>query len=106
MNNRGRGPGTRDRAAQGPGAPASIDARLRRVQWRCRRGTRELDALLGGWLEAHRASLDASRLDAFDALLDQQDPVLWDWLMGHAQPPRADWQAIVADIRARAGLAR
>lgn len=86
-------------------SPAS-DARIKRLQWRCRRGTRELDALLGGWLEAHRASLDASRLDAFDALLDQQDPVLWDWLMGHAEPSRADWQAIVIDIRTRAGLAR
>jgi antitoxin CptB len=79
---------------------------MKRVQWRCRRGTRELDALLGGGLEAHRAALDASRLGAFDALLDQQDPVLWDWLMGHAEPPRADWQAIVIDIRTRAGLAR
>lgn len=82
------------------------DARLKRVQWRCRRGTRELDALLGGWLEAHRALLDAPQLDSFDALLDQQDPALWDWLMGHAEPPRADWRAIVADIRERAGLSR
>lgn len=111
MNNRGPGPGNRDRATQDPGSPtpivpAAIDARFKRVQWRCRRGTRELDALLGGWLEAHRASLDASRLEAFDGLLDQQDPVLWDWLMGHAQPLRPDWQAIVADIRTRAGLAR
>jgi len=82
------------------------EACLKRVQWRCRRGTRELDALLGGWLEAHRASLDGAQLGAFDALLDQQDPVLWDWLMGHAEPPRADWYAIVADIRERAGLAQ
>jgi antitoxin CptB len=29
---------------------------------------------------------------------------LWDWLMGHAEPPRADWRAIVAEIRERAGL--
>lgn len=82
------------------------DARLKRVQWRCRRGTRELDALLGGWLEVHRASLDAPQLEAFDALLDQQDPALWDWLMGHAEPPRADWRAIVMDIRERAGLSQ
>ncbi len=82
------------------------DARLKRVQWRCRRGTRELDALLGGWLEVHRASLVAPQLEAFDALLDQQDPALWDWLMGHAEPPRADWRAIVMDIRERAGLSQ
>jgi antitoxin CptB len=85
---------------------ALAEARLKRVQWRCRRGTRELDALLGGWLEAHRTSMDEVQFAAFDALLDRQDPELWDWLMGHAEPPRADWRSIVADIRERAGLAR
>ena len=82
------------------------ESSLKRIQWRCRRGTRELDALLGGWLEARRDSIDAAQISTFDALLDQQDPVLWDWLMGHAEPPRADWRAIVADIRERAGLAQ
>lgn len=80
-------------------------ARLKRIQWRCRRGTRELDALLAGWLEQHGPSLDQSQVAAFDALLDEQDPELWDWLMGNAEPPRADWRTIVADIRRRAGLA-
>jgi antitoxin CptB len=87
-------------------AGAVSEDRLKRLRWRCRRGTRELDALLGGWLEARRDSIDAGELATFDALLDQQDPVLWDWLMGHAEPPRADWRAIVADIRERAGLAQ
>jgi antitoxin CptB len=87
-------------------AGAASDDRLKRLRWRCRRGTRELDALLGGWLDARRDSIDAGELATFDALLDEQDPVLWDWLMGHAEPPRADWRAIVADIRERAGLAQ
>lgn len=79
---------------------------LKRLQWRCRRGTRELDALLGGWLDRHATDPDPAVLQAFDALLDQQDPELWDWLMGHAESPRADWRAIVAEIREHAGLAR
>lgn len=83
-----------------------MEARVKRVQWRCRRGTRELDTLLGGWLEAHRTSMDDAQYAAFDALLDRQDPDLWDWLMGRAEPPRADWRAIVDDIRERAGLAK
>ena len=37
----------------------------------------------------------------FDALLDVQDPDLWDWVMGHARAPRDDWQAIIDDIRVR-----
>lgn len=80
------------------------EAALKRMQWRCRRGTRELDVLLGGWLEAHGASMDAAQLAIFDALLDRQDPELWDWLMGHAEPSRAEWRAIVGEIRQRAGL--
>lgn len=85
-------------------APVLNAASLKRLRWRCRRGTRELDALLGGWLEVHVASMDDAQFAAFDALLDQQDPVLWDWLMGHAEPQRDDWCAIVADIRRQAGL--
>lgn len=59
--------------------------------------------MLGGWLDRHAG--DAQALDAFDALLDQQDPDVWDWLMGHADVPRADWRAIVTEIRTHAGLA-
>lgn len=81
------------------------ESMLKRLRWRCRRGTRELDALLGGWLDAHGASMDEAQLAVFDALLDRQDPELWDWLMGHAEPPRPEWHAIVAEIRQRAGLA-
>ena len=76
-------------------------ARIKRLRWRTRRGTRELDALFGGWLEERFASADEARQQAFDELLDVQDPDLWDWVMGHARPERADWQAIIDDIRAR-----
>lgn len=77
------------------------EARLKRLRWRTRRGTRELDALFGGWLETSFPTADEALRQAFDELLDVQDPDLWDWVMGHAKPPRADWQAIIDDIRAR-----
>lgn len=80
------------------------DAHIKRLRWRARRGTRELDALLGGWLDRHSVDSEPEQLQAFDALLGAQDPELWDWLMYHAEPPRADWRAIVAEIRAHAGL--
>ncbi|MFI4958597.1 MAG: succinate dehydrogenase assembly factor 2 [Lysobacterales bacterium] len=76
-------------------------ARAKRLRWRTRRGTRELDALFGGWLDERFASADEAQQQAFDELLDVQDPDLWDWVMGHARPARADWQAIIDDIRAR-----
>ena len=77
------------------------DVLLKRLRWRVRRGTRELDALFGGWLDNRFATADEAERQAFDALLDVPDPDLWDWVMGHARPERADWQAIIDDIRAR-----
>ncbi|MGP1666127.1 MAG: succinate dehydrogenase assembly factor 2 [Rhodanobacter sp.] len=77
------------------------EPRLKRLRWRIRRGTRELDALLGSWLEDSFPNADHAQQQAFDELLDVQDPNLWDWVMGHARPERADWQLIIDDIRAR-----
>lgn len=81
---------------------AEANGALKRLRWRCRRGTRELDALLGGWLDEHVQAEDgAQTLAAFDALLDEPDPLIWDWLMGYERAPRPDWQEIVDAIRAR-----
>jgi antitoxin CptB len=73
----------------------SDEARLR---WRARRGTRELDRMLGWWMDACFASADASRRADFDALLDMPDPDLWDWLIAHA-PPEPRFAAIIDEIR-------
>jgi len=77
------------------------DATVARLRWRCRRGTRELDALVGWWLDARYARSDAAAQAAFADLLDAQDPDLWNWLVGRERAPRADWQAIVDEIRQR-----
>jgi len=76
----------------------SVPARLR---WRARRGTRELDRLLGAWLDHGYECADADARAAFEALLDCSDPDLWDWLTGHAEPPEPRLAAIVDEIRAR-----
>lgn len=84
-------------------APADVvpaGTRRGRLRWRARRGTQELDVLIGWWLEQRFEQADTASQLAFEQMLDAQDPDLWDWLMGHAVPPRADWQAIIDDIRA------
>ncbi|MCK9538470.1 succinate dehydrogenase assembly factor 2 [Dokdonella sp.] len=73
---------------------------LSRLRWRCRRGTRELDFMLGWWLDARHAAASERQQAAFDALLDQSDPDLWDWLTGHAVPQDPRFAAIIDDIRA------
>ncbi|HEY6940847.1 succinate dehydrogenase assembly factor 2 [Dokdonella sp.] len=77
----------------------SDDARLGRLRWRARRGTRELDRLLGAWLDRRYPGADEARRADFDALLGEADPDLWDWLTGHLEPaPR--YVEIVDEIRA------
>lgn len=75
-------------------------ATLARLRWRCRRGTRELDALFGWWLQARYVAAEPAEQRAFADLLEAQDPDLWDWVMGRALPPRAEWRAIIDAIRA------
>ena len=77
---------------------ASAENRLR---WRCRRGTRELDALLGWWLAERYPQASASVRERFAALLELPDPDIWNWLIGQERPADAGFAAIVDEIRAR-----
>ncbi|MEO8460334.1 MAG: succinate dehydrogenase assembly factor 2 [Dokdonella sp.] len=81
-------------------ATDSIKHDIARLRWRCRRGTRELDQLLGGWLENHYPTATQQQRSAFALLLDQQDPEIWHWLMGQAGPNDPDQLAIIDEIRA------
>ncbi|GAB3037671.1 MULTISPECIES: succinate dehydrogenase assembly factor 2 [Oleiagrimonas] len=74
---------------------------LARLRWRCRRGTKELDALYGWWLENRYPDADPAAQQAFEELLDVQDPDLWDWTIGRGEAPRADWRDIIDAIRAQ-----
>ena len=78
----------------------SDDADLKRLRWRCRRGTRELDRLLQQWVDEHAASADARTLEHFSLLLDAQDPELWDWLIGRQNPDDPRLLELIHEIRA------
>jgi antitoxin CptB len=78
-----------------------LDPRRRRILFRAwRRGTRELDLLLGRFADAHIAALDDHRLAEFEALLDVPDGVVVDWITGR-EPVAVDhatplMQALIA----------
>jgi len=72
-----------------------------RLRWRCRRGMRELDQLLGWYLDTRYPGSDDAAKEAFSTLLDQQDPELWDWLMGRTHCEFSPWRRIVDEIRTR-----
>ena len=72
-----------------------------RLRWRCRRGMRELDQLLGWWLDVRYPQSGDAEKAAFSMLLEEADPQLWDWLSGRESPPCREWQRIVDEIRSR-----
>ena len=74
------------------------EARLKRLSMRSwRRGTREMDLILGPFADAHLAGLDA--LDLYEALLDENDQDLLPWMLGQAPAP-ARYAALVERIAA------
>jgi succinate dehydrogenase flavin-adding protein (antitoxin of CptAB toxin-antitoxin module) len=61
---------------------------LCRILYRSRqRGYLELDLLLGKWAENNAAHLNEKRLQDLVDLLEQENPDLWQWLTGQAEPP-------------------
>lgn len=85
----------------------TAEARLKRMVMRSwRRGTKEMDLVLGPWADAHLAGLDEGRLATYDLLLAENDQDLMAWILGQAQPPAAiaDLLAEIADF-ARGRLA-
>jgi succinate dehydrogenase flavin-adding protein (antitoxin of CptAB toxin-antitoxin module) len=62
---------------------------------------KELDVLLGRWIEESWPSAGEAQRRAFESLLEQPDPDLAQWLIGGARPPDRARAAIVDDILRR-----
>jgi antitoxin CptB len=77
------------------------EARLKRMQMRAwRRGTKEMDLVLGPFADAHLAGMDDAALAAFDALLAENDQDLMVWVFGQAPAPsvHAPLVGVIADF--------
>jgi len=70
-----------------------------RLAWQCRRGMRELDELLNGFMARHYAGLGDEQLTAFTRLLEYPDSVLLECLMGRMVPADKDVAQIAQEIR-------
>jgi antitoxin CptB len=60
---------------------------LKRQIWHSRRGMLELDKLLEPFARHQLPILDAVRQQVYVRLLQQQDPDLFAWFMGHDEAP-------------------
>lgn len=74
--------------------------RLKRLKIRCwRRGTKEMDLLFGQFADSGLAALPDAELDAFEALMDENDNDLYLWISG-AEPVPDHHLGAVEQVRA------
>ncbi len=66
----------------------SLETRRKRLAFRARHcGTKEMDLLIGGFVERHIADLGEAQLDRFEALLELPEPLIARWVTGQEAPP-------------------
>lgn len=74
------------------------EARHKRLLMRAsRRGTKEMDLVLGRFAKDRLAHMDTQALDAFEALLSLNDHDLYAWISGTMAPP-APHQELIGEI--------
>lgn len=62
--------------------------RLKRLKIRAwRRGIKEMDLVIGGYADAHLATMPQDELDRFEALMDEADQDLLRWSTGLEETP-------------------
>lgn len=74
-----------------------------RLRWLCRRGMKELDELLAGYLEQGYEAAPPAVRTAFERLLEAPDPELYALLTGRMDAPDRELADVVARIRHTAG---
>jgi antitoxin CptB len=72
----------------------------KRLLWRSRRGMKELDVLLERFVRERYICATESQKCAFAQLLELPDPVMADYLLGHAIPPEAPLRELTRLITA------
>lgn len=73
--------------------------RLAKLQWLCRRGMKELDVLLEGFLARNRAELERGAFPELEDLLSCEDDCLWDWIQQKKGVSPAAYGAVLSALR-------
>ena len=76
-----------------------MDQEARRLLWRCRRGMKELDVLLERYVRSRLSEASSEERQTLTRLLELPDPLLSDYLFGHAAAPDPRIAGLVAVIR-------
>ncbi|MCZ6883500.1 MAG: succinate dehydrogenase assembly factor 2 [Gammaproteobacteria bacterium] len=74
-----------------------------RLRWMCRRGMKELDVVMGRYLDSRYASANEDEKQGFITLLEMPDPDLYSLLMGRQTSPDQNADKVARSIRNMAG---
>lgn len=81
------------------------ETRIKRLKIRSwRRGIKEMDLILGGFADSGLAGLEGAAMDAYEALLEENDWDLYYWVTGAREVPD-EHRAMIAVLRQRSGIA-
>ncbi len=80
--------------------PGDVIPTADRLRWQCRRGMLELDLLLEGFLDQGYDALSDEQKTLFVRVLNTEDQLLLDWLMGYVVPSDAKIRQMVERMRA------
>lgn len=83
--------------------PSNLEADEARLSWQCRRGMLELDLMLESFVEKRYPTLPDKTKKAFHQLLNCQDQILLDYLMGQDVPTDKDVADVAKQVREAAG---
>ncbi len=72
---------------------------LSKLRWRCRRGAKELDVMFERYLERGYPQASEADKQAFDKLLDMQDPKLLRYMLSQETPDTKELADIVSKIQ-------
>ncbi len=73
-----------------------------RLLWRCRRGMKELDLLLSGYVADRWSAAGPAEKATFERILELPDPLLAAYLMERDVPSDPPLQELLAILRGRA----
>lgn len=83
--------------------PSNFNLDESRLRWQCRRGMLELDLMLESFVEKRYSDLPIKTKKAFHQLLNCQDQILLDYLMGQDVPTDKDVADVAKQVRDAAG---
>ena len=83
--------------------PSNLEMDEARLSWQCRRGMLELDLMLEAFVSKRYSDLSVKEKKAFHQLLNCQDQILLEYLMGQNVPTDKDVADVAQQVRDAAG---